>query len=73
MPKKSKLYGSISRGEALTPMPPADKPQFFGTPKGDEIIAEVRTWIEKLEKPQFKKSPYSPIEIYGTNRRRVEQ
>jgi glucose/arabinose dehydrogenase len=44
----SKLYGAISRAEGLTPMPPLDKPQFYGTPEGDRLNKIVAQWINTL-------------------------
>ncbi len=46
--ERSKLYGSIARAEGYTPMPPADKKQFFGTPEGDELNNILRMWIKNV-------------------------
>ncbi|WP_413583362.1 PQQ-dependent sugar dehydrogenase [Bdellovibrio sp. HCB288] len=48
--ERSKLYGSIARLEGYTPMPPLDKPQFFGTPEGERLNALVSKWIGALPK-----------------------
>ncbi len=47
---QSKLYGAISHSITMTPMPPADKPQFFGTPEADDIFSVVKSWIQALPK-----------------------
>jgi len=44
----SKLYGAITRSEGLTPMPPLDKPQFYGTPEGERLNKIVTQWINAL-------------------------
>ncbi|XGC80039.1 L-sorbosone dehydrogenase [Bdellovibrio bacteriovorus] len=44
----SKLYGSIARLEGYTPMPPADKPQFFGTAEGERLNKIVEKWLNLL-------------------------
>jgi glucose/arabinose dehydrogenase len=45
---ESKIYGAISHGESYTPMPPQDKPQFYGTAAGTELIKSVGKWIDSL-------------------------
>jgi hypothetical protein len=44
----SKMYRAISRGEGYTPMPPADKPQFFGTAEGERLNKIVSQWVQLL-------------------------
>ncbi len=46
--ERSKLYGAIARVEGYTPMPPADKPQFFGTAEGERLNKIVADWIRSL-------------------------
>lgn len=46
--ERSKLYGAIARVEGYTPMPPLDKPQFFGTPEGEKLNQLVSQWLKTL-------------------------
>lgn len=46
--EKSKLFGSIARSEGYTPMPPADKEQFYGTPEGERLNKIVSEWVNAL-------------------------
>ncbi|WP_413559744.1 PQQ-dependent sugar dehydrogenase [Bdellovibrio sp. HCB209] len=48
--ERSKLFGSIARLEGYTPMPPLDKPQFFGTSEGEKLNSLVSQWIGALPK-----------------------
>ncbi len=48
--ERSKVYGAIARLEGYTPMPPLDKPQFFGTPEGEKLNKLVSQWIGALPK-----------------------
>ncbi|WP_413576840.1 PQQ-dependent sugar dehydrogenase [Bdellovibrio sp. HCB290] len=48
--ERSKMYGAIARLEGYTPMPPLDKPQFFGTAEGERLNALVSKWIGALPK-----------------------
>ncbi len=47
-PQRSKLYGAIARIGTYTPMPPIDKPQFYGTPEGKRLNDIVFKWIQGL-------------------------
>ena len=44
----SKMYGAIARSEGYTPMPPADKPQFYGTPEGQRLNKIVSDWLNAI-------------------------
>jgi len=46
--EKSKIYGAIAHLEGYTPMPPADKPQFYGTPEGKRLNEILAKWILTL-------------------------
>lgn len=46
--ERSKLYGAIARVEGYTPMPPIDKPQFYGTPEGHRLNKIVSDWVSAL-------------------------
>ncbi|MBO9666271.1 MAG: PQQ-dependent sugar dehydrogenase [Bdellovibrio sp.] len=46
--ERSKLYGSIARLEGYTPMPPADKQQFYGTAEGERLNKIVSVWVNSL-------------------------
>ncbi|UYL10154.1 L-sorbosone dehydrogenase [Bdellovibrio sp. SKB1291214] len=46
----SKAYGAIARLEGYTPMPPLDKPQFFGTPEGQQLNLLLSKWLNALPK-----------------------
>ncbi|WP_413289615.1 PQQ-dependent sugar dehydrogenase [Bdellovibrio sp. HCB337] len=46
--EKSKAYGAIARLEGYTPMPPLDKPQFYGTPEGERLNKIVSQWLQSL-------------------------
>ncbi|QDK44045.1 L-sorbosone dehydrogenase [Bdellovibrio sp. ZAP7] len=48
--ERSKAYGAIAHLEGYTPMPPADKPQFFGTAEGDRLNKLVSQWVNALPK-----------------------
>lgn len=47
-PEKSKIYAAIAHVEGYTPMPPADKPQFFGTEEGRRLNEILARWIQAL-------------------------
>ncbi|MBS1969204.1 MAG: PQQ-dependent sugar dehydrogenase [Bdellovibrionales bacterium] len=44
----SKMYGAIARVEGYTPMPPVDKPQFYGTSEGERLNKIVSQWIQSM-------------------------
>jgi glucose/arabinose dehydrogenase len=46
--ERSKIYGAIARVEGYTPMPPIDKPQFYGTPEGERLNKIVSDWVRLL-------------------------
>lgn len=46
--EKSKVYGAIARLEGYTPMPPLDKPQFFGTAEGERLKKIISGWLQSL-------------------------
>jgi glucose/arabinose dehydrogenase len=46
--ERSKMYGAIARVEGYTPMPPVDKPQFYGTPEGERLNKIVSQWIQSI-------------------------
>jgi hypothetical protein len=46
--ERSKIYGAIAHLEGYTPMPPADKPQFYGTAEGERLNKIVSQWIQVL-------------------------
>ncbi|MNS94451.1 hypothetical protein D3C72_1286700 [compost metagenome] len=46
--ERSKMYGAITRLEGYTPMPPIDKPQFYGTAEGERLNKILSDWIAKL-------------------------
>lgn len=51
MPKNknaSKIYGAVAHLPAMTPMPPADKAQFFGTAEGNAIIRNAGEFVDSL-------------------------
>jgi glucose/arabinose dehydrogenase len=44
----SKMFAGITRAEGAVPMPPIDKPQFYGTPEGERLSKILSDWIGKL-------------------------
>jgi len=46
--EKSKIYGAIAHLDGYTPMPPADKPQFYGTPEGKRLNDILAKWLLAL-------------------------
>jgi glucose/arabinose dehydrogenase len=46
--ERSKIYGAIARAEGYTPMPPADKKQFYGTSEGEHLNKIVADWVRAL-------------------------
>lgn len=46
--ERSKIFGAVARVEGYTPMPPADKPQIFGTPEGERVNKIIAEWVESL-------------------------
>lgn len=59
--EKSKAYGAIARVEGYTPMPPADKPQIYGTPEGERVNKIVAAWIESI--PESVDESYTRVKI----------
>ncbi len=46
--EKSKIYGAIAHLEGYTPMPPIDKPQFYGTAEGQRLNEILAKWLKAL-------------------------
>ncbi|MFS4459835.1 PQQ-dependent sugar dehydrogenase [Bdellovibrio sp. HCB2-146] len=67
--EKSKMYGAVARVEGYTPMPPADKEQFFGTSEGERLNKILADWIQSI--PDDVAESYSRVKM--TDKRNVRQ
>jgi len=68
--ERSKMYGAIARAEGYTPMPPMDKPQFYGTDEGARLNRIVSQWIQAL--PADVESTYKRVTISDKRNIRIQ-